>query len=374
MSESVAGPMSLYRARVAEGRLAPDSAQVVAVEKLQILANRLRDYNPQKPKRVGLGLFGWGRDRLEEKAVPGLYLYGGVGRGKSMLMDLFFEAAPVAPKRRVHFHAFMQEVHAGINEARGRGVEDPVAPVADRIADGATLLCFDEMEIGDITDAMLVGRLFERLFARGVVVVTTSNRHPDDLYKEGLNRHLFLPFIAMLKDRLDVLELDSGRDHRLDRVAGEPVYLTPLGPAATAALDRAWDRLARGAPRPLELEVHGRALTIPRFRAGIARASFAELCGQPLGPADFLALAAALEALILDDVPNMAEAQRDKARRFVLLIDALYEAQVQLICSAAAEPAALYPEGTGAFAFQRTASRLEEMRSESWTRKVAPRR
>jgi cell division protein ZapE len=365
------GPVALYRARVAEGRLNPDPAQRLAVEKLQLLAMRLRGYNPARPKRVGLGLFGWGRDRLEEKVVPGLYLYGGVGRGKSMLMDLFFEAAPVEPRRRVHFHAFMQEVHRGIATARAKGSEDPVRPVADTIADGATLLAFDEMEINDITDAMLVGRLFERLFERGVVVVTTSNRPPDDLYKDGLNRHLFLPFIAMLKDRLEVLELAGATDHRLDRVAGEPVYLAPLGPEATAALDRAWDRLAGGAGQPLTLTVHGRAVTLPAFRAGIARTRFAELCGRPLGPADFLAIAGALDALILDDVPLMAEAQADQARRFVLLIDALYEARVQLIVSAAAEPAALYPEGTGAFAFQRTASRLEEMRSESWARKAA---
>jgi cell division protein ZapE len=367
------GPVRLYRARVAEGRLAPDSAQLFAVERLQLLANRLRDYNPARPKRVGLGIFGWGRDRLEEKAVPGLYLYGGVGRGKSMLMDLFFESAPVEPKRRVHFHAFMQEVHKGIAAARARGGDDPVAPVADAIAASATLLCFDEMEINDITDAMLVGRLFERLFEKGVVVVTTSNRPPDDLYKDGLNRHLFLPFIALIKDRLEVLELDGGVDHRLDRVAGEPVYLAPLGPAATAALDRAWERMARGPGKPLALSVHGREVRIPCFRAGVARASFAELCGQPLGPADYLALADSVEALILDDIPLMAEAQRDRARRFVLLIDALYEARVLLVASAAAEPAELYPAGTGAFAFQRTASRLEEMRSESWSRAAAPR-
>ena len=182
------GPMALYRRRVAEGALDADPAQRLAVEKLQLLAMRLGDYNPARPKRVGLGLFGWGRDRIEQKPVPGLYLFGGVGRGKSMLMDLFFETAPVSPKRRVHFHAFMQEMHRGIAAARAEGASDPVRPVADAVADGATLLAFDEMQISDITDAMLVGRLFERLFERGVVVVTTSNRAPDELYKDGLNR------------------------------------------------------------------------------------------------------------------------------------------------------------------------------------------
>jgi cell division protein ZapE len=360
--------MALYRARVAEGRLHADPAQRLAVEKLQLLHMRLDGYNPARPKRVGLGLFGWGRDRLEERVVPGLYLYGGVGRGKSMLMDLFFETAPVEPRRRVHFHAFMQEAHKGINAARACGIEDPVIPVADAVADSATLLCFDEMEVNDITDAMLVGRLFERLFARGTVVVTTSNRPPDDLYKGGWNRDLFLPFIEMIKDRLEVLELDGGRDHRLDRLPGESAFVTPLGPGASAAMDRVWERLAGGAGSPLTLQVHGREVRIPRFRAGIARATFADLCARPLGPADYLALASSVDALIIDDVPLMAEAQRDQARRFVLLVDALYEAKVQLYCTAAAEPGALYPDGTGAFAFQRTASRLEEMRSESWAR------
>ncbi len=316
------GPMALYRRRVAEGALDADPAQRLAVEKLQLLAMRLADYNPAKPKRVGLGLFGWGRDRLEEKPVPGLYLYGGVGRGKSMLMDLFFETAPVSPKRRVHFHAFMQEVHAGIAKARATGVTDPVRPVADAVADSATLLCFDEMQITDITDAMLVGRLFERLFERGTVVVTTSNRAPDELYKDGLNRQLFLPFIVLIKERLEVHQLESATDHRLDRLQGAPVYLAPLGPAATAALDADWQKLARGPGEPLALTVHGRTVSLPAWRNGVGRASFADLCGRPLGPADYLAIAEAVEVLILDDVPLLSprpqqrgEAVRHAGRR-----------------------------------------------------------
>jgi cell division protein ZapE len=364
----MSGPMALYRARVAAGELHADPAQRMAVEKLQLLHMRLRDYNPARPKRVGLGLFGWGRDRLEERAVPGLYLYGDVGRGKSMLMDLFFEAAPVAPKRRVHFHAFMQEAHAGIHAARQRGVEDPVRPVADAVADAATLLAFDEMQVTDITDAMLVGRLFERLFARGVVVVATSNRHPDELYKHGLNRHLFLPFIAMLKERLEVHHLEGAADHRQGRQAGEQVWFAPLGPEARAALDRAWDMHAGHPGEPRSLDVQGRELLLPRVADGVARASFAELCARPLGPADYLALAGALHVLILDDIPRLSRAQDNEAKRFVTLIDALYEARVLLICSAAAEPDALYVEGEGAFEFRRTASRLEEMRSGGWGR------
>jgi cell division protein ZapE len=360
--------MALYRKRVAEGALDADPAQRLAVEKLQILAMRLGDYNPAKPKRVGLGLFGWGRERLEEKPVPGLYLYGGVGRGKSMLMDLFFDAAPVGRKRRVHFHAFMQEMHAGIAAARGRGVSDPVREVADKVADEATLLCFDEMQISDITDAMLVGRLFERLFERGVVVVTTSNRAPDALYKDGLNRNLFLPFITEIKDRLEVHQLESATDHRLDRLKGGEVYFSPLGPEATAALDRAWQDLAGGAGAPLELQVQGRAVRLPAFRNGVGRASFEALCGAALGPADYLAVAEAVEVLILDGVPRLGRARNNEAKRFVTLVDTLYEAKVRLVCSAAAGPDDLYVEGEGVFEFARTASRLHEMRGADWGR------
>ena len=357
------GPMALYRRRVAAGALDADPAQRLAVEKLQLLAMRLADYNPAKPKRVGLGLFGWGRDRMEEKPIPGLYLYGGVGRGKSMLMDLFFEAAPVSPKRRVHFHAFMQEIHAGIAKARAEGATDPVRPVADAVADSATLLCFDEMQITDITDAMLVGRLFERLFERGVVVVTTSNRAPDELYRDGLNRQLFLPFIAMIKERLEVHELASATDHRLDRLAGAPVYHTPLGAGGDRGARRRLDPAGAGGRAPLALTVHGRDVILPRFRNGVARAAFDELCGRPLGPADYLAIAEAVEVLILDDVPVLSRARNNEAKRFVTLIDALYEAKVRLIVSAAADPGALYPEGDGAFEFARTASRLHEMQA-----------
>ena len=219
---------------------------------------RLADYNPARPKRVGLGRFGWGRDRLEEKPVPGLYLYGGVGRGKSMLMDLFFETAPVSPKRRVHFHAFMQEMHAGIAAARATGATDPVRPVADAVADAATLLCFDEMQITDITDAMLVGRLFERLFERGVVVVTTSNRAPDELYKDGLNRQLFLPFIALIKERLEVHELESA-DRPPARPAGRARRSTTRrsGRRRPRRSTPPGTQLARGPGEPLTLHRAG---------------------------------------------------------------------------------------------------------------------
>ncbi|MFQ8429755.1 cell division protein ZapE [Amaricoccus sp. W119] len=365
MAETL-GPMAAYRARVAAGELNPDPAQRFAMEKLQLLHMRLRDYNPTKPKRVGLGLFGWGRERIEEKNVPGLYLYGGVGRGKSMLMDVFFETAPVSPKRRVHFHAFMQEIHAAVHKERQKGVKDPLRVVADQVADGATLLCFDEMQITDITDAMLVGRLFERLFERGVVIVTTSNREPDDLYKNGLNRQLFLPFIALIKDKLDVHELESLTDHRQERTRGQQVYFSPLGPGAREGVEANWKRLTNGSAEPLVLDVQGRKVRLPAHDGRVARASFADLCGKPLGPADYLAIAEALDWLLLEDVPTLSPARNNEAKRFVTLIDALYEAKTRLVVSAEAEPDDLYVEGAGAFEFERTASRLQEMRGEAW--------
>ena len=364
----LSSPMPRYRAMVRDGVLRDDAAQKVAVEKLQILHGRLQGYEPARSKRVARGWFGWGREPVHGSApLNGLYLYGGVGRGKSMLMDLFFETAPTSPKRRVHFHAFMQEVHAGINEARAAGLDDPIGHVAERIAAGATLLCFDEMQINDITDAMIVGRLFEALFARGVVVVTTSNRHPDDLYKDGLNRQLFVPFIEMLKERLDLHHLESPIDHRQERLRGMTVYHTPLGPEATAQMDRQWrEVIGDAATPPLTLTVSGRALTLPRHREGTARASFADLCAQPLGPADYLAVARSVSTLFLDDIPKLGPANSNEAKRFVTLIDALYEAKAKLVCSAAAEPEELYVEGAGAFEFERTASRLREMQSAEW--------
>ncbi|MFO1106621.1 MAG: cell division protein ZapE [Amaricoccus sp.] len=362
--------MALYRRKVAEGALEADPAQRLAVEKLQLLAMRLADYNPARPKKVGLGRFGWGRDRLEQSAVPGLYLYGGVGRGKSMLMELFFQTVPVSPKRRVHFHAFMQEIHRGIGAARAKGGTDPVRPVADAVADGATLLCFDEMQITDITDAMLVGRLFERLFERGVVIVTTSNRAPDELYKDGLNRQLFLPFIALIKERLELHELDSPTDHRMLVAGGGPVYHWPIGEGARAALDAAWKRLAKGPVTPLVLTVQGRTLRLPDHAGRVVRTSFEALCGAALGPADYLALAEAVDVLILDGIPRLSPARANEAKRFVTLVDALYEAHVRLIASAAAPPEALYAEGAGAFEFARTVSRLHEMQGADWGRRA----
>jgi cell division protein ZapE len=260
----------------------------------------------------------------------------------------------------------MQEVQAALHEARKTGVDDAIKPVAEGIAKGLKLLCFDEMQISDIADAMIVGRLFERLFEAGVVVVTTSNRPPRDLYKDGLNRQLFVPFIKLLEERLEVDELDAMTDYRQDRLAGEQVWFTPAGSAATRAIDMLWRDLTGGREEALVLEVKGREVTIPRFWAGQARARFADLCGKPLGPADYLALVGAVKLLVLEDIPIMSPANNNEAKRFVTLIDTLYEGHVRLVASAGAEPEALYVEGAGAFEFERTASRLREMQGADW--------
>ncbi|MEM1315231.1 MAG: cell division protein ZapE [Pseudomonadota bacterium] len=370
MTADAPTPLARYRALVRDGALDPDPAQNAAIEQLQLLHDRLKGYEPTKGKQVARGWFGWGREAPRRDALTGLYLYGGVGRGKSMLMDLFFDVAPVSPKRRVHFHAFMQEIHAGIAAARAAGTDDPIAPVAAKVADHATLLCFDEIQITDITDAMIVGRLFEALFERGVVIVATSNRHPDELYKNGLNRDLFLPFIALMKERLDLHHLAGAADHRQDRMRGTERWVAPLGPpwdaAADARADALWRHLADGPEAPLRLQVQGREIDFPRASGRALRASFDELCARPLGPADYLALTAAVDRLLIERVPRLSRARNNEAKRFVTLIDACYEARTRLAATAEAEPEALYVEGEGAFEFERTASRLEEMRSEDW--------
>ncbi len=350
----------IYESRVAAGSLRPDPAQHAVLPALE----GLRDWlEATQGRRTGLfaGLFA-----KPVQPPRGLYLWGGVGRGKSMLMDLFTEATAITQKRRVHFHAFMQEIHKAIHVARQKGVEDPIVPVADGVIRDTRLLAFDEMQITDITDAMIVGRLFERLFAAGVVVVTTSNRVPEDLYLNGLNRQLFLPFIDMLRARLEVVELESPNDYRQHRLQGAKVYFHPAG-QVRGEIGAIWDDLTGGAKgETLRLPVNGREIELPRFANGVARASFWELCARPLGPGDFLAIAGAVRVLILEDIPRLSASNYNEAKRFVTLIDALYEERVRLICSAADEPERLYLEGTGAFEFERTASRLREMQSADW--------
>jgi cell division protein ZapE len=368
MSESADSFLAAYRRLRRRGELEGDPDQELAAEKLQALELRLKAYRPHWQAGRDNGWrqrLSFGRRR--EPPPQGLYIYGAVGRGKSMLMDLFFRHAPPARKRRVHFHAFMQEVHGAIHQWRQldparRGGDDPIAPLARRIAEGAWLFCFDEFQVGDVADAMILGRLFEQLFAEGVVVVATSNRPPDELYAGGLNRPLFLPFIALIKERLDVLHLAGTTDYRLRRIAGRPVWHSPLGAEADRALDEAFALLADGAAgTPLEIAVQGRCLKVPRQARGVARMSFHEACAAALGPADYLALARHFHSLVLDRIPLLGPEQRNEARRFVTLIDALYEARAKLIASAAGPPEALYPQGDGAFEFRRTASRLHEM-------------
>ncbi len=377
------GPFHAYLAKVAAGDLEPDPIQKLAAHKLQSLHLALAGYRPSMGETGWLGRFGFGAkagaelawrpgDAVGDERRQGLYIYGGVGCGKSMLMDMFFADAPLPAKRRVHFHAFMRDIHKSIHAWRSaahRAKADPIPRLAREIAEDAWLLCLDELEVNDIADALIVGRLFEALMEDGVVVVVTSNRPPGDLYQYGLQRERFLPFIDLIERRLDVLHLDVRHDYRRGRDQGLAVYHTPPGPAAEAALDAAFVALAGdSAVETARIEVTGHELVIGRTARGVARCRFTDLCDAALGPADYLALAERFHTLILSDIPRLSPDDRNQARRFVTLIDALYEAKTLLICSAAAPPDGLFPTGDGAFEFKRTASRLMEMQSSEWGR------
>ncbi len=369
------GPEAAYEALLGSGELSPDPGQEEIVSRLQALHEALGQPDQERPGLLAR-LFGKG----EQTAVPrGLYIHGGVGRGKSMLMDLFFETAPVAQKRRVHFHEFMLDCHGAIHQwrgARGKGGDDddgdPIPPLARQIAADARLLCFDEFQVNDVADAMILGRLFGELQGLGVVLVATSNRAPDELYEDGLNRALFLPFIDLLKERLDVMALDGPTDYRLRRMKGVQVYHVPVNDQTTERMREAFfsmtDRDVEDAHMvpTAELEVQGRTLFVPKSSKGVAVFSFKRLCANPLGAADYLAIAWRYHTVFIVAIPQMGPDQRNEAKRFVTLIDTLYENNVKLICSAAAEPAELYPAGDGSFEFSRTASRLAEMQSEDY--------
>jgi cell division protein ZapE len=374
MEDRVAnGPVAALDALLAKGELRPDPLQRAGAERLQVLYETLRTYSPAppEPERKGLlGRLGFGGGKREEPKPPpkGLYIFGPVGRGKSMLMDLFFETAPITDKRRVHFHAFMQEVQERVHARRkGGGEGDPIPDIARDVAEKATLLCFDEFQVENIADAMILGRLFQGLFDHGVVVVATSNVEPQNLYKDGLQRERFLPFIDLIQKRLDIYELSSDTDYRLDRLMGRTTYHTPLDDAAADALDQAFRDLTDDAtPHAETLKVRGRDLEAPVTAKGVARFTFEELCARPLGAADYLAIAARFHTVILSGIPMLPPEKRNEAKRFVTLIDALYEAKTKLICSAAAPPLDLNPEGETAFAFQRTVSRLMEMQADDY--------
>ncbi|MFP6740949.1 MAG: cell division protein ZapE [Alphaproteobacteria bacterium] len=360
-------PLSTYRTLIRSGEIERDPAQELAAEKLNLLHRRLGRYKPAESggrlSRFGLG--------AEPAAPPqGLYLVGGVGRGKSMIMDLFFDGAPVARKRRVHFHAFMLEVHERLDQWRKAvtdGDGDPIPPVAHDLADQAWLLCFDEFQVNDPADALILDRLFSALFARGVVVVATSNVAPGDLYRGGLNRDRFLPFLALLQERCEVMELDAGIDYRRGRIKGMQVYFMAHEDDGAAALDDAFAFLTEGAPAaPGKIVLRGRTVPVPLAANGVARFSFAELCTKALGAADYIAIAELYHTVVLSGVPVLAPEKRNEAARFVTLIDALYEHKVNLLCAAASAPEALFPMGDGSFEFARAASRLHEMQSDDY--------
>jgi len=361
-----------YQALVSSGAIEADPAQARAVEAFADLEATLAGYKP--PKKQGfLGrLFG---AEKEQPAPHGLYVYGEVGRGKTMLMDLFFDSSPVALKRRAHFHEFMAEVHERIyafrqNIKRGEIPDgDVIALTAASIFDEAWLLCFDEFHVTDIADAMILSRLFAKLFELGTVVVATSNVAPDNLYKGGLNRALFLPFIGLLKGRMRILRLDARTDFRLEKLAGMKVWLTPADREATAAIDRAWARITGGAAgRARDISIKGRILHVPKSDHHVARFSFADLCEKPLGASDYLRLAHDYHTIMIDHIPVMHAADRNAAKRFITLIDTLYDNAVKLMASAEADPVSLYrgTDGHEANEFKRTASRLIEMSSESY--------
>jgi cell division protein ZapE len=365
---SVQTVRTAYRRGLDRGEIRSDAAQAAAVE---ALARLEEDLNVLAEPGFSLPFL-----RRRREPPRGVYLYGPVGRGKSMVMDLFFDSAPVTRKRRVHFHAFMAEIHNLLDAWRWSGPaerrvtfgqtqgDDPIPPVAALVAQQARLLCFDEFHVVDIADAMILARLFEALWAEGVVIVATSNRIPDALYENGLNRQLFLPFIKELKARTDVVAVAGPKDFRRDRLRGRQVYFASDGPDGRSGFDALWSSLTDDAAETgAALEVAGRKISLPRTIGGHLRSSFASLCGAALGSQDYLAIAERFHTVFLEGVPRLAPDNRNEASRFVSLVDALYEAKVKLAVLAAAEPGALYPAGDGAFEFERTVSRLEQMRS-----------
>jgi cell division protein ZapE len=360
-----------YNALVASGAIERDPAQVILIGKLEKLAEALSGYRLARKTSA----LGWLFGKRNPAPPRGLYVWGSVGRGKTMLMDLFFDALAVKRKRRVHFHAFLSDVHERIHAWREKlksgevTGDDPIKPVADALADEAWVLCFDEFTVTDIADAMIMGRLFTALYARGVVVVATSNVEPARLYEGGLNRTLFLPFIGLLTERMEVFKLDSRTDFRLEKLAGSPVYHAPADAAAKAALDRAFAALsgqARGAA--VVLTVKGHEVEVPEAAGGVARFDFRDLCAKPLGASDYIAVADRFHTVIVENIPRLTYERRNEAKRFIILIDEFYEARVKLLASAAAAAQDLYEADTGreAFEFDRTVSRLIEMRSEEY--------
>ncbi len=363
-----------YVRRIDAGGLASDDAQIAFVQRLEALSGELIDYRPPAPQGRWRKLLGSGNGSVSPPR--GCYVWGGVGRGKTMLMDIFHDQTPLSSKRRVHFHRFMQEVHQSLHAIRQKQRSgevwddaDPITLLCQGVAEQATLLCLDEFQVSDIADAMILGRLFEALLGQGVVIVATSNIPPRDLYRDGLNRHAFLPFIAMLEKKLDVFHLAGARDYRLEGIAGQSLYITPLGPAADQRIDRLWRELTRGAEeRPRALPIAGRILEAARTAGGAARFTFAELCECPLGPADYIAVAEAFQTLIVTGVPLLHREHHHESRRFTILIDTLYDRKVRLILSAATPPDEIFAWAGPGADFSRSISRLHEMSSADYWR------
>ncbi|MET0371889.1 MAG: cell division protein ZapE [Sphingobium sp.] len=358
--------LARYHALIAAGELGADPDQEAAAARLDMLQRELEAVPPR-------GSTLWKLLRKVPEPPRGLYMWGGVGRGKSMLMDLFFDTVQVHRKQRAHFHEFMLDVHARLAQVRKAEKGDPIPPVAEALAEEARLLCFDEMVVNNMADAAIMSRLFAGLLERRVTIVTTSNRAPDELYKNGLNRQLFLPFISLIKAKLDVMTLDGPTDYRLDRLGDTQLWQAPNGPKATAALSAAFFRLTDYPPEdrahvPSEdIPVQGgRTLHVPKSLKGVAVFSFKRLCAEARGAPDYLAIARRFHSVIIVGIPVLGPENRNEAARFVTLVDALYEYKVKLLASADAEPALLYPEGDGAFEFERTVSRLMEMQSAAY--------
>ena len=369
--------ISKYNSLHNSGEIDFDNAQIEVVSELDQILAKLRDQKKNSEKGL-LGKF-FGKKSNQQKSIKGLYIWGAVGRGKTILMDMFFEICPVERKKRIHFHEFMADVHARVHKYRQalkRGEVsdvDPIPPVARELARDMEVLCFDEFSVTDIADAMILGRLFTQLFSLGVIVIATSNVEPSKLYLDGLNRSLFLPFLKLLEQHVDTICLESPIDYRLEKLGTNPVYLTPLNNETTKQMNSLWFRLTGALEGKQEwIEIKGRKIEVPSTTAGAARFSFSDLCGNPNGASEYLALAKKYHTFFIDDVPELNVSKRNEAKRFITLIDTLYDNRTRVILSAQTEPEKIYQATSGneVFEFQRTISRLREMQSTDYLTQV----